>query len=156
MLRHRTLVLRTDRAVRLLRESSPERCAAIQEKVGEEALTRAVRLIVLAHLDEAWSDHLAVLDDVREGIHLRALARESPLEEFRKIAGEMFDPFFDVVYERAAATLADADVTDTAVAHTGPRRPTSTWTYLVTDDPFGSEADRFLTGVRSAVRRKRG
>ena len=38
----------------------------------------------------------------------------------------------------------------------GPRRPTSTWTYLVTDDPFGSEADRFLTGVRSAIRRRRG
>ena len=149
------LVLSTDRAVRQLKESSAERCAEIEEKVGEEGLTRAVRVIVLAHLDQAWSDHLAALDEVREGIHLRALARESPLDEFRKIAGEMFDPFFDVVYERAAATLADADVTDTAVTHTGPRRPTSTWTYLITDDPFGSEADRFLTGVRSAVRRRR-
>jgi len=39
------------------------------------------------------------------------------------------------------------------VAHTGPRRPTSTWTYLVTDDPFGSEADRFLTGLRTQARR---
>jgi preprotein translocase subunit SecA len=156
VLQHRNLVLRTDRAARQLQASAPERYAQIQEKVGEEGLTRAARLIVLAHLDEAWSNHLAVLDDVREGIHLRALARESPLEEFRKIAGELFDPFFDVVYERAAATLADADVTDTAVLHTGPRRPTSTWTYLVTDDPFGSEADRFLTGVRSSVRRRRG
>ncbi len=155
VLRHRTLVLGTDRALRLLRKSSPERCAEVEEKVGTEELARAARLVVLAHLDEAWSDHLAVLDDVREGIHLRALARESPIEEFRRIAGELFDPFFDVVYERAAATLADADVTDTAVVHTGPRRPTSTWTYLVTDDPFGSEADRFLTGVRSAVRRRR-
>ena len=155
VLRHRTLVLGTDRALRLLRKSSPERCAEVEEKVGAEELARAARLVVLAHLDEAWSDHLAVLDDVREGIHLRALARESPLEEFRRIAGELFDPFFDVVYERAAATLADADVTDTAVVHTGPRRPTSTWTYLVTDDPFGSEADRFLTGVRSALRRRR-
>ena len=99
--------------------------------------------------------HLAALDDVREGIHLRALARESPLDEFRKIAGELFDRFFDEVYERAAATLADADVTDTGVRHAGPGRPSSTWTYLVTDDPFGSEADRFLSGVRSAVRRRR-
>ena len=155
VLRHRTLVLGTDRALRLLRKSSPERCAEVEETVGAEELARAARLVVLAHLDEAWSDHLAVLDDVREGIHLRALARESPLEEFRRIAGELFDPFFDVVYERAAATLADADVTDTAVVHSGPRRPTSTWTYLVTDDPFGSEADRFLTGMRSALRRRR-
>ena len=156
VLRHRTLVLSTDRAVRQLREISPERCAEIAEKVGEEGLARAVRVIVLAHLDQAWSDHLAALDEVREGIHLRALARESPLDEFRKIAAETFDPFFDTVYERAAETLADADVTDGAVVHSGPRRPTSTWTYLVTDDPFGSEADRFLTGVRSAIRRRRG
>src|SRR5690348_13396387 len=139
VLRHRELVLSTDRAVRQLRESSAERCAEIAEKVGEEGLARAARVIVLAHLDEAWSEHLAALDEVREGIHLRALARESPLDEYRKIAGEMFDPFFTTVYERAAETLADADadVTDTAVVHSGPRRPTSTWTYLVTDDPFG-------------------
>ena len=156
VLRHRTLVLSTDRAVRQLRKNSPERCTEIVEKVGEDGLTRAVRVVVLAHLDQAWSDHLAALDEVREGIHLRALARESPLDEFRKIAAETFDPFFDTVYERAAETLADADVTDSAVVHSGPRRPTSTWTYLVTDDPFGSEADRFLTGVRSAIRRRRG
>jgi preprotein translocase subunit SecA len=153
VLRHRNLVMRSDRAVKLLEESSPARCAEIREQLGEEVLTKAARLIVLAHLDEAWSDHIAVLDDVREGIHLRALARESPLEEFRKIAGDLFDPFFEVVYERAAATLADADITESAIAHTGPRRPTSTWTYLVTDDPFGSEADRFLTGLRRPDRR---
>ena len=153
VLRHRNLVMRTDRAVKLLEESSAERCAEIREKVGEEIFTKTVRLIVLAHLDEAWSDHLAMLDDVREGIHLRALARESPLEEFRKIANDTFDPFFEIVYERAAATLADADVSEGSVTHTGPRRPTSTWTYLVTDDPFGSEADRFLTGLRRQVRR---
>ncbi len=156
VLRHRTLVLSTDRAVQQLEESSPERCAEIREKLGEELLTKAARLIVLAHLDEAWSDHIAVLDDVREGIHLRALARESPLEEFRKIANDLFDPFFKVVYERAAATLADADISEAAIAHTGPRRPTSTWTYLVTDDPFGSEADRFLTGLRRPTRRGNG
>ena len=153
VLRHRKIVMRSDRAVKLIEESTPARCAEVREKLGEAALTTAVRLIVLAHLDEAWSDHLAVLDNVREGIHLRALARESPLEEFRKIANDLFDPFFDVVYERAAATLDGADVTDVAIAHTGPQRPTSTWTYLVTDDPFGSEADRFLTGLSRVARR---
>ena len=135
---------------------APERWSELEETAGEDVLQEAARQIVLFHLDDSWADHLADLADLREGIHLRALGRLSPIDEFRKIAGEMFDPFFDVVYERAAATLADADVTDTAVTHTGPRRPTSTWTYLITDDPFGSEADRFLTGVRSAVRRRRG
>lgn len=152
VLRHRRIVMRTDRAAKLLEESSPRQCAEIREELGEEELTAVARRIVLAHLDEAWSDHLAALDDVREGIHLRALARENPLEEFRKIANDTFDPFFEVVYARAAATLEAAEITDATVVHTEPRRPTSTWTYLVTDDPFGSEADRFLTGLRAPVR----
>ena len=129
--------MRTDRAVKLLEESSAERCAEIREKVGEEIFTKTVRLIVLAHLDEAWSDHLAMLDDVREGIHLRALARESPLEEFRKIANDTFDPFFEIVYG-AAGHLADAAV-EGSVKPTGPRhRPDEYRTR-----PLRSEADRF-------------
>lgn len=154
VLQHRGLVLHGERAVRLIEEAQPQRCGEIREAAGNEALAAAARQIALAHLDRAWSDHLAVLDDVREGIHLRALARENPLDEYRKIAQERFDDFFERVYAAAADTLLNAEVTAAGVAHPAVKRPTSTWTYLVTDDPFGSEADRLLTGVRSSVRRR--
>lgn len=154
VLTHRALVLRGDRALTMLDGSVPQRCAEIREAVGDEALAIAARQIALAGLDRAWSDHLAVLDDVREGIHLRALARESPLDEYRKIAYEVFGDFFERVYAAAADTLLAAEVTAQGVVHPAVKRPTSTWTYLVTDDPFGSEADRLMTGVRTAVRRR--
>ncbi len=148
VLQHRDLVLRGDRAVQHLAERSPARCSELRRSVGPEALASAAREIVLFHLDRAWADHLAFLADVREGIHLRALARESPLDEFQKIAVQAFDTFFPDVYERAAESLGQ-DLDDL-----GLHRPTSTWTYLVTDNPFGSETDRLLGRARKALRRR--
>jgi preprotein translocase subunit SecA len=150
VLAHRDLVLRGDRAVRHLEERSAQRCAQVRESVGDDALARAARAIALFHLDRGWADHLAFLSDVREGIHLRALARESPLDEYQKIAVQAFDPFFPDVYDRVAETFAEAEVTADGVMldDLGLRRPTSTWTYLVTDNPFGSETDRLFGGLR--------
>jgi preprotein translocase subunit SecA len=154
VLQHRELVLRGDRGVRHLEERCPERCAQLRAELGDDVLGVAARQIVLFHLDRAWADHLAFLADVREGIHLRALARESPLDEFQKIAVEAFDAFFPDTYTRAADTFQDAEVTADGVDldDLGLKRPTSTWTYLVTDNPFGSEADRLLSGARRAMR----
>ncbi len=154
VLKHRGLVMHGDRAGRLLEELVPRRCAEIRDAHGAEVLGEATRQVALAHLDRAWAEHLAVLDDVREGIHLRALARENPLDAYRKIAYEVFDDFFERVYEQAAETLEKAEVTADGVAHAALVRPTSTWTYLVTDDPFGSETDRFLSGARKVLRRR--
>ncbi len=150
VLAHRDLVLRGDRAVKHLEERSPQRCAQLRESVGEDGLAAAARTIALFHLDRGWADHLAFLSDVREGIHLRALARESPLDEYQKIAVQAFDSFFPDVYDQAADTFAEAEVTADGVEldDLGLRRPTSTWTYLVTDNPFGSETDRLFGGLR--------
>ncbi|MDN5748747.1 MAG: accessory Sec system translocase SecA2, partial [Pseudonocardia sp.] len=125
VLAHRDRVLGGE--VRHLRDRCAERWAALRDAVGDAVLADAARRIVLAHLDRAWSDHLAFLDDVREGIHLRALARESPLDEFRRIAIGAFDSFFPDAYAAAAHTFATAEITADGVAHDGPRRPTATW-----------------------------
>ncbi|MCW2722679.1 MAG: secA1 [Pseudonocardia sp.] len=150
VLQHRDLVLRRDRAVRHLEERAAERVGQVRADVGDDVLAAAARQVVLYHLDRGWADHLAFLADVREGIHLRALARESPLDEYQKIAVQAFDTFFPDVYSRAVATFTEAEVTADGVDldDLGLRRPTSTWTYLVTDNPFGSETDRLLSGLR--------
>src|SRR5690606_41090325 len=54
------------------------------EKVGADVLGEAARQIVLFHIDRCWTDHLAFLTDLREGIHLRALGRMNPLDEFHR------------------------------------------------------------------------
>ncbi|QHB99428.1 accessory Sec system translocase SecA2 [Epidermidibacterium keratini] len=100
------------------------------------------RATVLYHLDRAWTDHLGMLTEVREGIHLRALARESPLDEFNLIAGRNFGKLGARTSREVRRTLKELRKSGGGLEDLGLRRPSSTWTYLITDNPFGSEADR--------------
>ncbi len=157
LLKYRDEILRTDKATALLRELEPDRCAELAESVGERTLDRVCREIVLFHLDQLWADHLAFLTEVRETIHLRALAKETPLDEFHRTAIPAFRKIREELEKRSAKTLVEADVTAEGIdlARAGVRRPTSTWTYLVQDNPFDSDAEQALKKVRSTLRKKR-
>ncbi|MBB3661772.1 preprotein translocase subunit SecA [Prauserella sediminis] len=115
------------------------------------------RRIMLFHMDQLWADHLAFLNNVRETIHLRAMAREQPLDEFHRVAIPEFHKIRGRVESRSAETLASAEITSDGVdlAAAGVRRPTSTWTYLVQDNPFDSDAEQALKKVRGMLRKKR-
>ncbi|KAA2258053.1 accessory Sec system translocase SecA2 [Solihabitans fulvus] len=157
LLRHRDEVLRTDLAVTGLRDRCPERYEALLADVEPEVLVEAARLIVLHHLDRRWTDHLAYLADLRESIHLHALAREHPLTEFHRAAIAEFKDLLPETMDASVETFETARITEDGIdlAGSGLRRPTATWTYLVNDNPFGSEADRTLKRIVSAFRGKR-
>ncbi|OQO90330.1 accessory Sec system translocase SecA2 [Saccharomonospora piscinae] len=157
LLRYRDDVLRHDTALTLLREAEPDRCAELAESLGEQKLGQVCREVVLFHLDQLWADHLAFLTEVRETIHLRALAKEAPLDEFHRTAIPAFRKIRDEMEKRSAKTLLEAEITDDGVdlARAGVRRPTSTWTYLVQDNPFDSDAEQALKKVRGMLRKKR-
>ena len=57
------------------------------EEVDDELLSRAARSIALYHLDRLWAEHLALLSEVREGVHLRALARGRPPRRVPPVGG---------------------------------------------------------------------
>ncbi|MPY84478.1 MAG: accessory Sec system translocase SecA2 [Actinophytocola sp.] len=148
LLEFRDRVLLTDVAAELL---------GAEATLAQATLAQACREIVLFHLDQLWSDHLAFLADVRESIHLRALGKETPIDEFHRAAIPEFHKIIEEAKERAVATFADAEATgdgvDLAVA--GVLRPTSTWTYLVHDNPFDSDAEQALKKIRGTLRKKR-
>nr|WP_221219805.1 accessory Sec system translocase SecA2 [Prauserella isguenensis] len=136
---------------------SGARLTELAEKLGEDELTTVCRRIMLFHMDQRWADHLAFLNNVRETIHLRAMAREQPLDEFHRAAIPEFHKIRGEVESRSAETLASAEVTSDGIdlAAAGVRRPTSTWTYLVQDNPFDSDAEQALKKVRGMLRKKR-
>ncbi|SDJ45835.1 protein translocase subunit secA [Actinokineospora alba] len=154
VLAYRDDVLRTDLAAEQLKEQCPDRWEKLAEDVPEEVLTTAARQILLFHLDQRWSRHLAFLSDVRETIHLRALARETPIDEFHRAAIGEFKGILKEIRESAVETFEEAEITADGVdlAAAGLRRPTSTWTYLVHDNPFDSDAEQALQRVRAAIR----
>ena len=155
LLEYRDKLLRTDAASETL--SGEKHYDELVEAVGADEAQQTCREITLIHLDQLWSDHLAFLTDVRESIHLRALARETPLDEFHRIAIPEFRKIVPAIQERSAGTLADAEIGDDGIdlAASGVRRPSSTWTYLVHDAPFDAGFEETLRQVRSLLRRKK-
>jgi preprotein translocase subunit SecA len=157
MLKYRDEVLTTDVAAELIEAEASERYAEVAETMADDELRRLCREVVLFHLDQLWSDHLAFLADVRESIHLRALGKETPIDEFHRAAIPEFHKIIGTARERAVETFTSAELTDGVLdlAGTGVRKPTSTWTYLVHDNPFDSDAEQALKKVRGMLRKKR-
>ncbi|MBW8779311.1 MAG: preprotein translocase subunit SecA [Burkholderiales bacterium] len=74
--------------------------AAFQAKldlVGEEQFTPFMRMVLLQHLDTNWREHLAALDYLRQGIHLRGYAQKNPKQEYKREAFELFSQLIDTV-----------------------------------------------------------
>ncbi|TCC08210.1 accessory Sec system translocase SecA2 [Kribbella soli] len=158
LLETREKVLTEDLAADELAERAKERYDELVDEVGEDVVKAAARRIALRHLDRRWTDHLAYLADLREGIHLRSLAggivHMKPIDEFNKSAIASFDTLIEDAWKDTAETFTDAEITSEGLNEetSGIPRPTATWTYLVNDNPFGTEADRILGRLRNAIK----
>jgi len=156
VLDHRDRVLRTDAALSALARQCPDRLEELDPGLDRSVLVGAARQIVLFHLDRAWAEHLAFLADLREGIHLRALARATvPLNEFNKEAIRAFNDLLATASAQSAETFRTAPITAAGVdlEAIGLKRPTATWTYLVHENPFGTDIDRALRSVARRIRK---
>jgi len=67
------------------------------ERVGAEQFTPFERMILLQSIDQHWREHLAALDYLRQGIHLRGYAQKNPKQEYKREAFELFSQLLDVV-----------------------------------------------------------
>jgi preprotein translocase subunit SecA len=142
----RERLLTTDVAAEMLLSRVPEKA----EEVEHEDLVQIGRSIALFHLDRLWAEHLAELAEVREGVHLRALARVDPLDEFHRSAVPAFNRLIPEIEERTVATFEEVDLDEGWEPERAELiRPSATWTYLVNDNPFGSELERLISLVRS-------
>ena len=65
--------------------------------VGAEQFTPFMRMVLLQSLDSHWREHLAALDYLRQGIHLRGYAQKNPKQEYKREAFELFSQLLDTV-----------------------------------------------------------
>jgi preprotein translocase subunit SecA len=73
--------------------------------VGEEQFTPFMRTIFLQSIDQHWREHLAALDYLRQGIHLRGYAQQNPKQEYKREAFELFGRLLDVIKMDVTRTL---------------------------------------------------
>ncbi|VAW80713.1 Protein translocase subunit SecA [hydrothermal vent metagenome] len=61
-----------------------------EELAGSDTIRHFEKAVMLQVLDQAWKEHLAAMDYLRQGIHLRGYAQKNPKQEYKREAFEMF------------------------------------------------------------------
>jgi len=80
------------------------------ERVGIDQLTPFMRMVLLQSIDQHWREHLASLDYLRQGIHLRGYAQKNPKQEYKREAFELFSQLLDVVKMEVTRTLLNVRI----------------------------------------------
>lgn len=134
----RERILSTDLALDRVHALDPDVIDRLITATFREAAGAAFRRIAVLVGDRHWAEHLAALQELRDVIHLRALAGQDPLDAFHTLALEAFDGWESRLYASvrdavSAMTPGEIEAGDwSRVAG----RPSATWTYMVSDDPL--------------------
>ncbi|HEV2042356.1 MAG TPA: preprotein translocase subunit SecA [Casimicrobiaceae bacterium] len=78
-----------------VREAAKKQYEAKLELVGPEMFHKFERNLMLQTVDQHWREHLAALDHLRQGIHLRGYAQKNPKQEYKREAFELFSDMLD-------------------------------------------------------------
>jgi preprotein translocase subunit SecA len=66
-----------------------------EEMVGAPVLRQFEKAVMLQSLDQHWKDHLAAMDHLRQGIHLRGYAQKNPKQEYKRESFELFEQMLE-------------------------------------------------------------
>jgi preprotein translocase subunit SecA len=100
------------------------------------------RLVSLATIDDLWSEYLAAITDLREGVQWLSYGGRQPLYEYLTSVDSLFPQLETRIDEEIPKRLAEAHEQGADPSQRG-----ATWTYLTTDQPFGSWSERVMRGL---------
>jgi preprotein translocase subunit SecA len=80
-----------------IKEQGQKQYHAKVEAVSAEVMHHYERVMMLQSLDVHWREHLAALDHLRQGIHLRGYAQKNPKQEYKREAFELFASMLDAI-----------------------------------------------------------
>jgi preprotein translocase subunit SecA len=78
-------------------EAANNAYTAKEQLASPDIMRQFERSVMLRSLDEHWRDHLAALDHLRQGIHLRSYAQKNPKQEYKREAFELFEGLLNTV-----------------------------------------------------------
>ncbi|MGO4881570.1 MAG: accessory Sec system translocase SecA2 [Bryobacteraceae bacterium] len=114
------------------------------------ALESAARQLTLGILDDLWADYLANVAELKGGIIWASWTGASPLHKFLTGEREIYEDFHACLKEEIAAALETAGFRNGAFHFRNAERLErgATWTYLSTDQPFGTFTERIKKGLQ--------
>ncbi len=98
----------------LLRERIVAEAEAVyarkRELVGEEVMQHFEKSVMLQTLDSLWKEHLAAMDHLRQGIHLRGYAQKNPKQEYKRESFELFTQLLETLKQEVVGVLSRVQV----------------------------------------------
>jgi len=129
---------------------SEEQFEGLVHRVEKDALEKAGRKLVLAVIDDLWTVYLASVAELKDGIHWVSWAGRDPLYQFLTGEQEIYADFQRRLKETVSESFATADIRNGSFAFQNAERfePGATWTYISTDQPFGTLGERIMKGLK--------
>nr|WP_295971854.1 preprotein translocase subunit SecA [uncultured Bacillus sp.] len=81
-----------------------------EAQLGEERMREFEKVIVLRAVDSKWIDHIDMMDQLRQGIHLRAYGQINPLREYQQEGFAMFEVMVEAIEEDVAKYIMKAEI----------------------------------------------
>ena len=100
------------------------------------------RVVALRTIDDLWADYLAAVRELREGIHWVSLGAGNPFYEYLKSVERLFEELEDRIDEETSRRLEEPES-----GRIDPSQRGATWTYLTSDEPFGTMSERMMRGL---------
>lgn len=82
-----------------------------EEQIGSEAFAQFEKSVILQTLDNHWREHLATMDHLRQGIHLRGYAQKDPKQEYKREAFTLFSTMLDHLKYDVVKLLSSVEIT---------------------------------------------
>ena len=91
-------------------EAAGELYSGKVDQVGTSVMHQYERAVMLQSLDTHWREHLAALDHLRQGIHLRGYAQKNPKQEYKREAFELFGAMLEEIKSEVTRTLMTVQI----------------------------------------------
>jgi preprotein translocase subunit SecA len=119
-------------------------------RVEKDVLEKAGRKLALVVIDDLWPDYLANVAELKDGIHWVSWAGRDPLYQFLTGEQEIYADFQRNLKETIADAFATAAIRNGRIDFQNAERfePGATWTYISTDQPFGTLGERIMKGLK--------
>ena len=106
-----------------LTEAALAQYASKEAQVGSDLMRQFERSLMLQTLDQHWRDHLANLDHLRQGIHLRGYAQKNPKQEYKREAFELFSDMLDRIKQDVVRVVLTVQVRTPEDVHAVEEKP---------------------------------
>ena len=118
--------------------------AGKEAQVGPELMRQFERGLMLQTLDSQWRDHLANLDHLRQGIHLRGYAQKNPKQEYKRESFELFSDMLDRIKQDVVKVVLTVQVRseqDVQAVEEAPPVSNVRYQHADYDEALGAAAD---------------